>query len=131
MRISVFVIMRQIHSRQFQICGIDEYWREYWGTPYVKVSSRHYSSIYARTPKNVDKYSVFTYSRQFSENWRMCGSAFRKVLLFLINQYTRLKKEFIRKNCENLKSVCVISIYDFIYSNCLFLAFCYQNGVLP
>ncbi len=44
----------------------------------MKVSSRDYSSIYARTPENVDEYSVFTYSRLFFENWHMCSSAFKK-----------------------------------------------------
>ncbi len=34
----------RIHSQHFQICGINKYWR----TPYIKVSSRDYSSIYAR-----------------------------------------------------------------------------------
>ncbi len=49
--------MRRIHSQHFQICQIDEYWR----ITYVKVSSHDYSSIYAKTPQNVDKYSVFAY----------------------------------------------------------------------
>ncbi len=30
--------------------------------PYVEVSSRHYSSIYARMPENVDVYLIFAYS---------------------------------------------------------------------
>ncbi len=67
---SVFVIMHQIHSRRFQICGIDEYWR----IPFMEVSSRDYSSVYARMPENVDEYLVFAYSRLFSKNWCMCGS---------------------------------------------------------
>ncbi len=75
--------MCRIHSRHFQICGIDKYWQ----IPYVYVSSRHYSSIYARTPENVDEYSVFAYSRLFFENKRMWGSAFR-----LANRASRLKK---------------------------------------
>ncbi len=54
--------MRRIHSRHFQICGIDKYWQ----ILFAKVVSRHYSSIYARTPENVDEYSVFAYSRPFS-----------------------------------------------------------------
>ncbi len=57
----IFVIMRRIHSRHFQISEIDKYWR----ILFAKVVSRDYSSIYARTPENVE-YSVFTYSRPFS-----------------------------------------------------------------
>ncbi len=68
--------MCQIHSRHFQIRGIDEYWQEYWQIHYVKVSSRDYSSVYARMPENVDEYLVFGYSCLFSENWHMCGSTF-------------------------------------------------------
>ncbi len=34
--------------------------------PYVKVSSRNYSSIYARMAENVDEYSVFAYSRRIN-----------------------------------------------------------------
>ncbi len=30
----------------------------------MKVSSRDYSSIYARMPKNIDEYSVFAYSQR-------------------------------------------------------------------
>ncbi len=41
--------MRQIDSRNFQIFRKDKYWR----ITYVKVSSRHYSSIYARMLENV------------------------------------------------------------------------------
>ncbi len=52
--------MRQIHSRHFQICQIDKYWR----IPYVKVSSCDYSSIYERTPKNDDEYSEFACFRR-------------------------------------------------------------------
>ncbi len=54
--------MHRIHSQLFQVCRIDEYWREYWWIPHVKVSCRDYSSIYAKTPENVDEYSVFAYS---------------------------------------------------------------------
>ncbi len=60
--------MHQIHSRYFQIWGIDEYWQ----IPCMKVSSHNYLSIYARTAENVDKYLVFA----FSENWHMCDSTF-------------------------------------------------------
>ncbi len=45
--------MRQIRSRHFQIFGKDEYWRDYWLIVFVKVGSRYYPSIYARTPKNI------------------------------------------------------------------------------
>ncbi len=68
--------MRQIHSRHFQICRIDKYWQEYWRILYVKIRSRDYSSIYARTSKIVDEYSVFTCSRLFSKNWRKYRSGF-------------------------------------------------------
>ncbi len=70
---SLFVIMPRIHSRHFQICWISEYWQ----IRKLKISSRHYPSIYARTSENVDEYSIFAYSRLFSENWRVCGSSFR------------------------------------------------------
>ncbi len=59
--------MRQIHSQHFQICRIDEYWR----VPYLKVSSCYYSSIYVRTPENVDEYSVFAYC-QLSQRIDVC-----------------------------------------------------------
>ncbi len=73
---SVLVIMRRILSQDVQICGIDKYWLIH----YIKVSSCDYLSIYVRTPDNVDEYSVFSYSRLFSENWRMCDSAYRRIL---------------------------------------------------
>ncbi len=57
--------MHWIHSRHFQICGIDEYWR----IPYMKVSSRVYASIYARMAENNDKYFVFAYSPRLSYVW--------------------------------------------------------------
>ncbi len=65
-----FVIMCRIHSRHFQLCQINKYCR----IPYMKVSSRDYSSIYARTHENVNKYSVFAYSRRI--DILMCGSSF-------------------------------------------------------
>ncbi len=64
---SVFGVVCQIHSRHFLICRIDEYY-EYWWILYVQISSHNYSSIYARTPGNVDKYSVLAYSILFSQN---------------------------------------------------------------
>ncbi len=57
-RISVLVHSR--YSSFFQICQIDKYWR----IPYVKVSSHDYLLIYARTPEDIDEYSVFAYSKR-------------------------------------------------------------------
>ncbi len=45
----------------------------------MKINFCDYSSIYARTPENIDKYSVFAYSRLSSKDWRMCGSGLRKI----------------------------------------------------
>ncbi len=66
----VFVIMRRIHSQYFQIFRKDEYWR----MPYVKVSSRDYSSIYTRMAENITNiwYSPIL---SHAENRRMCRSA--------------------------------------------------------
>ncbi len=37
---------------------------EYWWILYVRISSRNYSSIYARMSQNVDEYLVLAYSRR-------------------------------------------------------------------
>ncbi len=76
--------------------------REYWWIRMLKNSSLHYSSIYTRISENIiDEYWVFTYSRLFSENWRMCGYSFTSHifsgLFMLITSVVRVKMLHISK----------------------------------
>ncbi len=61
-----------------------------WRIHMLKISSRHYWSIYATTSENVDEYSVFTYSELFSENWHMCESGLmRNITNFCCSPFYR------------------------------------------
>ncbi len=86
------------------ICGIDEYWR----IPYMKVSSLDYSSIYTRTPENVDKYLVFAncfhlnvylwceygYGRQLEliKNWQ---------IIWKMGIWREVRKDWVVKEMKN------------------------------
>ncbi len=64
-KILIFFTAQKIHTctdKSVRLATLTNNWWEFWQIPYVKVSSRNYSSIYARTPENVDEYAVFTYS---------------------------------------------------------------------
>ncbi len=74
-----FVFMYQIHSWHFQTCRFlvpgtngamiifansEVKVNGYQRIPDVRISSHDYSSIYAKTPENVDEYLVFSSSRR-------------------------------------------------------------------
>ncbi len=102
--------MRQIDSRHFQIFRKDEYWR----IPCAKVSSRDYSSIYARTPENVKLAIHYSRNKFFGEkirfgetNRRTMNSILHTIRLFVIRfrrklfycKSTNISFEFCQ-NCQ-------------------------------